>query len=98
MSFKVFAVVLLEPNDEVAGRIDERYEESFEFNETFYLIKCPRTVMSHEVAEVIGFKGEAQIEGASGFVIQQRPAYSGYTRRDLWEWLGSLTDDWGGED
>ena len=97
MAFKVFAIILLEPNNEVVERIDRHYE-AFHYSETFHLIKCPRTVLSQEVAQVVGLKGDDQIDDVSGFVIQQKSAYAGFTRRDLWEWLASLDDDWGGDE
>ena len=92
-NFKVFALVLLEPNADIVRRAEETYPDTFQFTDTFFLLKVPATELSNAVAERVGLKGDHQIEGASGFVIQQRRAYSGYTRKDLWEWLTSNAAD-----
>ena len=94
MAFKVFAIALVQPNEEVGVKIAERYEDWFQFNETLYLVRCGLAVLSSDIADAVGLRGEHQIDGASGFVIRLRSAYSGYTRRDLWEWLMSHDDDW----
>ena len=90
---KVFAVVLLNPNDGVKERLVERYPGSYEFNDTFFLSRAASPTLSQEIAVAVGLKGDDRIEDASGFVIQQRSAaYSGYTRRDLSEWLTSVEE------
>ena len=86
---KVFALVLLEPNEDVASRAAELYPGTFQFTDTFILLAVPARELSNTVAERVGLKGDRQIEGASGFVIQQGKAYAGYTRKDLWEWFGT---------
>jgi len=85
MASKVFAVVLLKPNEEVKKRIDEEYPGAYKYNNTFFLVKTPDAVLSANLAQQVGIQGDDRIEGASGFVIQQRSIYSGYTKRDLWE-------------
>ena len=90
MPFKIFAAVLKQANDDVKARIRENYPEAFEYSPTFFLFKVPDTALSRGVAESVGLRGDDRIEGASGFVIQQRGAYAGYTRRDLWEWFSTM--------
>ncbi len=89
---KVFAIVLLNPNESVKERIIEHYPGSYEYNDTFFLLRVPSPILSQQVAEAVGLKGDDKVEEASGFVIQQRSAYSGHTRRDLWEWLASVEE------
>ncbi len=91
-SFKVFAVVLLSPDDAVKERATTSYPGAFVYNETFILVKTPASTLSAEVAEKVGLRGDDGTSDASGFVIQQRGAYSGYTRRDLWEWFASIEE------
>ena len=92
MASKVFAIVLLKPNEEVQKRIVEECPGAFEYNNTFFLVKVPDTVLSADLAQQVGIRGDDRIDGASGFVIQQRGAYSGYTRRDLWEWFSAVEE------
>lgn len=94
MRSKIFAVVMFEPNQEVEQRIDEAFPGSFRYNECFSLVRAPFTLLSTDVARAVGLKGPETIEEASGFVIQQRPAYAGYTRPDLWEWLGDEDEEY----
>lgn len=90
---KVFAVVLYEPNQEVEKRLKKAYENQFKYTDTFYLIAVDQTVISGEIAEVIGIKGEDRIEDSSGVVFKMNSAYSGYTQRELWEWLSSVLEE-----
>lgn len=89
----IFAVVLIEPNDQVAQLIKDRYPNPnhHQYNPTFYLINTD--AIAQAVAENVGVKGENRIENASGFVIKLGAfSYSGYTARSLWDWLGSVED------
>lgn len=92
MRCKVFAVVLHRPNEEVKRRILDEYPGSYEYNDGFFLLRAPETALSPQIAEAIGFRGDKQVTDASGFVIQLRSAYSGYTKRDLWEWLADVEE------
>ena len=86
---KLFAVVLHEPNLEVEERLEETYPIHYKYTETFYLVSVGRTVFSEEIAEAVGIKGDRRIEDSSGVVFRVNSAYSGYTKRTLWEWLSS---------
>lgn len=82
----IYAVVLIEPNAEVGGRIRREYPGSFEYTPTFFLLEAD--ALAETVAISVGIKGDDRIEEASGFIIKLEAfSYSGYTSRTLWEWL-----------
>ncbi len=95
MAVKIFGIVLADDGDasaQVIKRAGAAYEAHFGYNDTFVLVGADENTLSQDVAAAVGIKGENQIEGVSGFVVQLRGAYAGYTRRDLWEWLSSQLD------
>ncbi len=92
MRCKAFAVVLHHSNEEVKKRILDKYPGSYEYNDGFFLLRAPETALSKQVAEAVGFRGDERVTDASGFVIQLRMAYSGYTNRELWEWLTDVEE------
>lgn len=92
MRCKVFAVVLHHSNEEVKRRIMDKYPGAYEYNDGFFLLRAPETALSPQIAEAVGFHGDQRVKDASGFVIQLRTAYSGYTKRDLWEWLADVEE------
>jgi len=81
----VFAVVLDEPNPEVAARIQDQYPGHYRLNDTLFLVS------SHEVAEkvaqAVGITGDQSSHLQSGVVFRLNHYYSGFTSRTLWEWL-----------
>lgn len=87
----IFAVVLMEPDPQVAQLIKDRYPNHHRYNSTFYLISAEG--IAQTVAENVGVKGDNRIEDASGFVIRLGAfTYSGYTARSLWDWLTSVEE------
>ena len=89
---KLFAVVLYEPDEEVEGRLAEAYQFHHKYTDTFYLICAGQSVITKDIAEAIGLKGEDRVEDSSGAVFKMNSAFSGYTQRSLWEWLESAMD------
>ena len=87
----VFAIVLKEPNQQVLDRVDKEYPGSFRLSPTFAMVSSDE--LSERVATKVGIKGENQAPEASGAVFMLRGAYSGYTTRSLWEWLGRHEGD-----
>ena len=92
MPQKLFAIVLNEPNREVDGRIAEVYPKRFKYTDTCYLVAFDEQVITEDIAEKVGLKGEDRIEDASGVVFKLNSAYSGYTKKTLWEWLNSVEE------
>ena len=90
---KIFSVVLLEPNQKVVDRIEEFYPDYFKYSDTVFLISTEETVMSNNVANKVGIKGENRIEDSSGVVFKLNTGYSGYTTRTLWEWLSDVNEE-----
>lgn len=84
----IFAIVLHEVNPEVTQRIESEYPNNFKYNDTFYLVESDSIATT--VALNIGLKGDNRIEEASGVVFKLNSAYSGYTKRSLWDWLSSV--------
>lgn len=93
MPKKLFAIVLNEPNNEVAKRITTAYSKLFKYTDTCYLVAFDEAVITEDIAEEVGLKGEDRIEDASGVVFKLNSAYSGYTKKTLWEWLNSIEEE-----
>lgn len=90
---KIFSIILLEPNQEVADKIEEFYPEHFKYSDTVFLVSVEETIMSNDVAIKVGIKGENRIEDSSGVVFKLNTGYSGYTTRTLWEWLSDVNEE-----
>lgn len=89
----VFGILLKEPNEAVRNRIRASFpsESCYEYNRMMFFVTSEK--LSEEVARSIGLKGDNRIGPASGVVFKLTSAYSGYTTRDLWEWLGQHKDE-----
>lgn len=87
---RIFAIVLHEANSEVAERIETEYPNNFKYTDTFYLVES--NSIAATVASNIGLKGDDRIEDASGVVFKLNHAFSGYTKRSLWDWLSDVED------
>lgn len=70
----------------------ETYKAVHKFTDTFYLVCTEDTVVTADIAEAVGLKGDDRIDESSGVVFKMNSAYSGYTQRSLWEWLESVAD------
>lgn len=92
MAAREFAIVLKEPNDEVAARIEAEFRDVFGYTDTFWLVRCNAPTLTGQVAEAAGIKGEERVREASGVVFRLGAGYSGYTNRTLWEWLATEDD------
>ena len=84
MPSPVFAVVLDEPNVESQKRLQDAYPDLYTLNDTVSLVRTAGLAQS--VAVTAGIKGEDRF--VSGVVFKLNRAYSGYTSRAVWEWLG----------
>lgn len=81
-----FAVVYTTPADETAiGRLRAAYPSAYELVPgSVYLVRD--SALSAEIAAKVGIKSDPRV--AVGAVFKLNHAYSGYTDRTLWEWLG----------
>ena len=81
-----FAVVFTESAGPTAlERLKQNYPAAYELvPKTAYLIKD--IGLTADIAVKIGFKSEPRV--AQGVVFKLNHAYSGFTDRTLWEWLG----------
>jgi len=85
MSKKVLAVVLDKPQAKVQERLGKEYANVFEYSDTFLLVSGNMSVSTNEVAQQAGIKGRGR--DATGVVFKLNSAYSGYTSKELWDWL-----------
>ena len=90
---RIFAIVLNEPNYEIDARILSAYPTRFKYTDTFYLVALDQVAITKEVAEEVGLKGDNRVKESSGVVFKLNSAYSGYTDKSLWEWLGSVSEE-----
>ena len=88
----VFVVLLKAPNQAVRNRIKTEFsdEDRLEFSPMTFFVSSSK--LAEEVAQTVGLKGEDRIQTASGAVFRLSSAYSGYTSRNLWEWLRAHED------
>ncbi len=87
-------VVALDADGAVAGalvreRLKERISSFYELSPTVFAITAD--MLSNDVAEMAGLKGEDRLPNATGAVFRI-DSYSGFTNRALWEWLEGVED------
>ena len=81
----VFAIVFTESGKVGADRVRELYRNRYELvDDTVFLVRSDE--LSSDVAVKVGIKSSPRL--AEGAVLKLNDAYSGYTERTLWEWLG----------
>ena len=81
----VFAVVFTDPSPRAAKHLQAAFAGAYELvPDTVYLVRSDK--LSTDVAERAGIKSDDRV--SRGAVFKLNHAYSGYTSRDLWEWLG----------
>ena len=85
---KIFAVVMDEPNAKIEERIRKEYANVYRYTDTFLLVPVDAGVTTRDVAVATGIKGPNR--DATGVVFKLNTAYSGYTKRSLWEWLSDV--------
>ena len=90
---KRFAAVPDKPNTAIDRRISEMYPVCFKHTDTFHLVSADPPVVSQDIAEVVGIKGDDRVGGSSGDMFKMHSAYSGYTQQPLWKWLSSVTKE-----
>lgn len=85
----IYAIVIDDENlSLVKERLIRAYDDHYAFkhDEHIFLVRRKNGMVS-EVAHKVGIKGENAV--GSGVVFKLDPsAYSGYTDRDLWDWIG----------
>ena len=84
----IFAVILKYPDRSVTENIRREFPNTLhhEYSNTFYLLQADN--LTENIAEQVGIKGEKRDPQTSGFVLKLNNFnYSGYTSRNLWEWL-----------
>ena len=77
----VFAVILVDPQPHTIDHLKTTYSDHYELTPNVFLVSSPE--MSKQVSQKIGI-GPDGIEGA---VFRLNHSYTGYTDRELWEWL-----------
>ncbi|MYD45920.1 MAG: hypothetical protein F4W92_06170 [Gammaproteobacteria bacterium] len=87
MADKLFAVVLDEPNEEVLKRLKEKHDNTYCHTSTFFVVPVRQNVTTDDVAHDAGIKGKKR--DVTGIVFKINSAYSGYTKKNLWELLSS---------
>ena len=85
-------IVVMDPegadrSSSVKERLQERYDEFYEFSPTCFLVASD--ALTEDIAKAAGIKGEGGIESATGAVFKIS-GYSGFTSRSLWEWLSKV--------
>ena len=81
----VFAVVFTDPSPRAAEHLQAAFTGAYELvPNTVYLVRSDK--LSTDVAERAGIKSDDRV--SRGAVFKLNHAYSGYTSRSLWEWLG----------
>lgn len=81
----VFAVIFTDPNPQAAEHLRAAFAGAYELvPNTVYLVRSDQ--LSADVAQQAGIKSDNRV--SRGAVFKLNHAYSGYTSRSLWEWLG----------
>jgi len=83
----VFLVVIDEPSEEIKSRIKEHYPDCYAYHADthLFLVRAEKTTTG-QICENLGIGNDGT--GVSGAVFRMNSAYAGYTKGDLWEWLG----------
>lgn len=80
-----FAVVFTDPSPRAAEHLRAAFADAYELvPDTVYLVRSDQ--LSADVAERAGIKSDDRV--SRGAVFKLNHAYSGFTSRSLWEWLG----------
>ena len=78
-------MVFTDPSPQAAEHLQAAFADAYELvPDTVYLVRSDQ--LSTVVAQRAGIKSDNRV--ARGAVFKLNHAYSGYTSRSLWEWLG----------
>lgn len=80
-----FAIILNEQNAEVEQRIRDAYGDCLKVNDASWLVAGDLSI--DEIIDAIGFRGEATVANAAGFVLSLNGSYAGRVNKDAWAWL-----------
>ena len=94
MAWRVFAVVLDDPNREAIERLEQKYGEDFlKLGSGVALVRTRKAVAS-TVAREAEIGEDAEDQSAEGLVIRVFPDQcAGYTFRSVWKWLKDAEKD-----
>ena len=81
----VFAVVLDAPNSKAVERIQQKYPDHYQLNDTLFLVNSD--AITEKIAHAVGISDAEDKRIQSGVVFRLNHSYFGYTSRSLWEWL-----------
>lgn len=79
----VFAVVFTRPHAEIEASVKEHFPDAYQMTDSTFLVRSDN--LSSQIAESVGIKGANR--RFAGAVFKINHSYSGFTSRDLWEWL-----------
>ena len=79
----VFAVVFTRSHTEITDSVKEHFPGAYQLTDSTFLVRSEG--LSSQIAELVGIKGENR--RFAGAVFKINHSYSGFTSRDLWEWL-----------
>ena len=82
---RVFIVHFVEENAAAVERLLKEFPHSHELSPTLYLIRT--TKLASSVSNAVGIKGEGRL--INGVVFRLNHIYSGYYKKDLWDWLAN---------
>ena len=79
-----YIVIFDKESEENRRRVTELYPGAYEHNPQIFFVRSDE--FSEIVASKLRIKGEGR--NTTGVVFKISSAYSGYTNKSLWEWLG----------
>lgn len=80
-----FAIILNQPNAEVEQRIRDACADYLKLNDASWMVVGDLSV--DEIVDAIGFRGEATVANAAGFVLSLNGSYAGRVNKDTWDWF-----------
>ncbi len=88
---RVFAVILDADGQAASKQVGERLRGAvssvYRLSPSVFVVAAD--LLSDELAERAGIKGEDRLRGATG-VVFRIDSYSGFTDRSMWEWMGTV--------
>ncbi len=88
---RIFAVILdadgEAESERVEARLRKKFSSLYRLSPSVFVVAAD--LLSSELAESAGIKGEDRLEGATG-VVFRIDGYSGFTDGSMWEWMGNV--------
>ncbi|MCY4053930.1 MAG: hypothetical protein OXE98_08635 [Hyphomicrobiales bacterium] len=79
-----YIVIFDKKSDENGRKVTELYPGAYKHDTQIFFVRSGE--VSEVIASKLGIKGEDR--DTAGAVFKISSAYSGYTNKSLWEWLG----------